>query len=52
MKKATYLLVEKLDLNIADISYKLGFNSPKYFSKCFKEYFNESPTDFVSRVKG
>lgn len=46
MKKATYLLVEKLDLNIADISYKLGFNSPKYFSKCFKEQFGISPSKF------
>lgn len=48
MKKATYLLKEQLSLNITDISYKLGFNSPKYFSQCFRNQFGMSPSKFRS----
>ncbi len=29
-------LMDKLDSNISDISYKIGFSSPAYFSKCFQ----------------
>ncbi len=46
MKKATRLLHNRRELNIADIAYMLGFSSPKYFSKCFKEQFGISPSEF------
>lgn len=51
MKKATFLLTNHPELNISDITYRLGFNSPKYFSKCFKEQFGMPPTDFKSMHK-
>ena len=51
LKKAEHLIISS-NKNISEIAYETGFSSPSYFSKCFKEYFNESPTDFVSRVKG
>ena len=51
LKKAEHLILSS-NKNISEIAYETGFSSPSYFSKCFKEYFNESPTDFVSRVKG
>ncbi|MDR1369475.1 MAG: helix-turn-helix domain-containing protein, partial [Dysgonamonadaceae bacterium] len=28
-----------------------GFTSPSYFAKCFKEYYNESPTDYLKRIR-
>jgi ligand-binding sensor domain-containing protein/AraC-like DNA-binding protein len=31
---------------IAEVCYKVGFSDPKYFSKCFKEYYKQSPSDF------
>jgi len=37
--------------SISEIAYDTGFSSPSYFTKCFKEYFNESPTEYVKRVK-
>ncbi len=43
MKQAAKLLTEQPETNIADIAYSLGFSSPRYFSRCFKEHFNESP---------
>jgi ABC-type sugar transport system substrate-binding protein/CheY-like chemotaxis protein/AraC-like DNA-binding protein/nitrogen-specific signal transduction histidine kinase len=37
--------------SISEIAYDTGFSSPSYFTKCFKEYFNESPTEYTKRVK-
>lgn len=38
-------LIEKNVGTIAEISYQVGFNSPGYFNKCFKEYFKITPGD-------
>ncbi|MDD2799574.1 MAG: two-component regulator propeller domain-containing protein [Bacteroidales bacterium] len=46
MKKATELLINHPEMNISEITYMLGFNSPKYFAKCFKEQFGISPSTF------
>lgn len=46
MKKAMELLTNHPELNISDITYALGFSSPKYFSKCFKEQFGISPSSY------
>ena len=48
MKKASFLLLNHPELNIADVTYRLGFNSPKYFSKCFKDQFGMTPSEFRS----
>ena len=48
MKRAAQLL-EQSDLNISQISYKVGFSNPKYFSKCFQKKYNETPTQYTSR---
>lgn len=46
MKKAADLLNNHPEYNISDITYLLGFNSPKYFAKCFKEQFGISPSAY------
>lgn len=48
MKKASFLLLNNPELNIADVTYRLGFSSPKYFSKCFKDQFGMTPSEFRS----
>lgn len=45
LKKAS-LLLKSTDLNISEIAYKVGFNDPYYFSKCFKERFKTTPSQF------
>jgi len=45
MKKAAELLMET-DLNISEISYRIGINDPFYLSKCFKAQFGKSPTQY------
>lgn len=48
LKKAASLLAAS-ELTIAEIAYEVGFSSPSYFTKCYKEQFGESPTDFLKR---
>lgn len=33
--------------NISEVAYTVGFNSPKYFSTCFKDKYHISPSDYV-----
>lgn len=46
LKRASALLRTRPDLQIAEISDLLGFSSPRYFSKCFKEQFSVSPLEY------
>ena len=48
LKKAASLLASS-EKTISEITYEVGFTSPSYFTKCYKEYFGESPTDFLKR---
>ncbi|WP_169630337.1 hybrid sensor histidine kinase/response regulator transcription factor [Flavobacterium sp. ASW18X] len=42
-------LLEQGNLNISEISYLVGFNNPKYFSKCFQKKYNLSPTAYIQK---
>ena len=33
--------------NITEIAYKVGFNDPKYFTRCFAKMFGMSPSAFI-----
>lgn len=50
LKTAQQLLVSS-DLTVAEITYQVGFTSPSYFTKCYKDYFGENPNDTRSRKK-
>lgn len=49
MKKACQLLTAH-ELSISEIAYALGFTNPKYFTKCFKEEFGITPSDFQQQL--
>ena len=51
LKRAASLLAST-DKTIAEITYEVGFSAPSYFAKCYKDYFGESPTDFLKRKEG
>ena len=51
LKHAATLLKKHPELQITEISYQVGFSSPRYFSKSFKNIFGMSPVDFRKGTK-
>ena len=43
--------MEKSDLNISEITYKIGISSRSYFSKVFKERFGMTPKQYMNKVR-
>lgn len=37
-------LLKQGGMNVSEVSYRVGFSSPSYFSKCYKEQFGHVPT--------
>jgi signal transduction histidine kinase/DNA-binding response OmpR family regulator len=44
LKRADRMLATT-DCTVAEIAYEVGFSSPSYFAKCYKDYFGRSPKD-------
>lgn len=40
------ILLTKVDYSITDVSYKLGFDDPSYFTRLFKQITKQTPRDF------
>ena len=41
-------MIEEQKGNISEIAYSVGFSSPAYFTRCFKEEFGHPPSDLVT----
>ncbi len=39
------ILLSKGDRNVSEVAYEVGFSSPSYFSKCYKEQFGHLPAE-------
>ncbi|NME71120.1 ligand-binding sensor domain-containing protein [Flammeovirga aprica] len=50
LKKAAFLITQE-EYRVSDVAYIVGFNNPKYFSKCFKEYFGKTPSQYEQSEK-
>ncbi len=46
--KKSIKLMESGEFNISEIAYKVGFTSPAYFAKCFKEEYGITPSEFIA----
>lgn len=46
--RASQLLSDS-SLTISEIAYRVGFSSPSYFTKCYREMFGKSPTEVQRR---
>lgn len=44
-------LIESGDYNMTQIAYMVGINDPRYFSKCFKQRFGMTPTEYKEQAK-
>ncbi|SEP43452.1 hybrid sensor histidine kinase/response regulator transcription factor [Mucilaginibacter sp. OK283] len=50
LKKAVYLL-ENSQMTISQICYEVGFNTPKYFTKLFKDEYKTLPSAYISSIR-
>lgn len=46
MKRALSL-IRKREFNISEVALKVGYNNPSYFSKCFRETYGVTPSQFL-----
>lgn len=49
LKRSRDLLIST-DRSISEIGYMVGFSTPAYFTRCFRDYFNETPSDLRERL--
>ena len=45
-------LIEKTEKSVSEIAYEVGFTSPSYFNKCFKDEFGISPGVMREKAEG
>jgi len=39
-------LLKNPELNVSEVAYDVGFRDPAYFTRCFKEEFHMSPSEY------
>lgn len=42
-------LLSESQLTVAEIAYKVGFSSPRYFSRCFKDLYGYMPNEYKKK---
>ncbi|MBM6993147.1 MAG: helix-turn-helix domain-containing protein [Prevotella sp.] len=47
--KHACIMLESGSKNISEIAYELGFSNPKYFSRCFREEFHITPSQYQQK---
>lgn len=49
LKVAKKLLDLNKNNNVSEIAYRVGFNDPKYFTRCFVKQYNITPSSIISQ---
>jgi AraC-like DNA-binding protein len=44
-------LIKESHASMSEIAYDVGFSSPAYFSRCFRDKYGISPTEFAEQSK-
>nr|WP_319572468.1 substrate-binding domain-containing protein [uncultured Draconibacterium sp.] len=47
--KLSLNLIKNSGKTMAEIAYEVGFSSPSYFTKCFKDQFGMSPSEYAKK---
>lgn len=48
LRRGHQLLADS-SLTISEIAYRVGFSSPSYFTKCYKDFFGKAPTEVMRK---
>lgn len=48
LQRATQL-IETGEFNVSQVAYMIGMNDPRYFSKCFKQKYGISPSEYKEK---
>ena len=51
LKEAQRIIQSNPNILISDVATQVGFNTPKYFSKCFKKEFGVFPKEYAEKQK-
>lgn len=51
LKEAQRIIQSNPNILISDVATQVGFNTPKYFSKCFKKEFGIFPKEYAEKQK-
>ena len=51
LKEAQRIIQSNPNILISDVATQVGFNTPKYFSKCFKKEFDIFPKEYAEKHK-
>jgi DNA-binding response OmpR family regulator len=49
--KRGFQLLESAEYTVSEVAYMLGFSDAGYFTKCFKEKYNITPTEVIKKSK-
>ena len=52
LKEACRIAREQKGISIAELSERVGYNSPRYFAMCFKKEFGKAPKEFLDQEGG
>lgn len=48
--RAAARMLKTSTATVSEVAYAVGFSSPSYFSRCYKDYYNEAPVDTQNRT--
>ncbi|MGI6233580.1 MAG: two-component regulator propeller domain-containing protein, partial [Prevotella sp.] len=43
------ILSKDKNINVSELAYDVGFNDPKYFTRCFTKYYGVSPSELMNQ---
>lgn len=49
--KRAFTLLSTTDMSISEVAYAVGFSSPSYFSRCYRDYFGQTPKERINETK-
>ena len=49
LKRSRELLIST-SRSVSEIAYEVGFSTPAYFTRCFRDCFNETPSELRERL--